>query len=209
MYDLYLQFCKDNNIHEELIAKRWKYIDRFDKQFKLSFKPLEMDTMDTWDYCDSFQARLKNNCLSQADGNKLIAEYDLHLTGSKIKVHNMEQEDFKQFNSLFTGKNAPFIHIQVRQENTGMIYLKTSFDGEFDAVDLNRIKRISARLEDGRRPRFPTHLPVKSAVPIYQTYYLCYLMYLVFAMHFIRICQRAMPTTVTSLDGDNSDSLEE
>jgi len=53
----------------------------------------------------------------------------------------MEQEDFLQFNELLIGKNAPFIHrkqnvekdkvllpssvhIQVRLENPGMIYLK-------------------------------------------------------------------------------------
>ncbi|GBN10679.1 hypothetical protein AVEN_126815-1 [Araneus ventricosus] len=86
------------------------------------------------------------------------------------------------------------VHIQVRQENLGMIYLKTSFDGEFDAVDQNRMKRICARLEDGRRPRFPTHLLVKSAVPTFQQKYkdlLSLLPYvLVFAMHFIRICQK-------------------
>jgi len=96
----------------------------------------------------------------------------------------MEQENFLKFNALFKGKNAPFIHrkqnvekekvllsssvhIQVRQENPGMIYLKSSFDGEFDVVDLNRIKRRSGRLEDSR-DKFLTHLPVKSAVPISQ-----------------------------------------
>ncbi|GBN69146.1 hypothetical protein AVEN_74858-1 [Araneus ventricosus] len=121
-----------------------------------------------------------------------------------FKGKNVQKEKFRL---------STCVQIQVRQENIRMIYLKTSFDGEFDAVDLNRIKRISAKLEDGRRPRFPTHLPVKSAVPISQQKYkdlLSLLPYvLVFAMHFIRICQKAMSTTVTLLEGDNSDSLEE
>jgi len=47
-----------------------------------------------------------------------------------------------------------------------MIYLKSSIEGEFNAVDLNRIK-ISGRLEDGR-PKFLTYLPVKSAISISQ-----------------------------------------
>ncbi|VVC41705.1 Hypothetical protein CINCED_3A020106 [Cinara cedri] len=98
---------------------------------------------------------------------------------SNYNVLNMEQ-DFLQFNALFKGKNAPFIHrkqnvekekvllsssvhIQVRQENPGIIYLKSSFDSEFDAVDLNRIKRRSRRLEDSK-DKFLTHLPMKSAV---------------------------------------------
>lgn len=407
MYDLYLQFCKDNNIHEELIAKKWKYFDVFDKQFKLSFKPPEVDTCDN---CDSFQARLKiYNCLSQADRDKLTAEYDSHLTESKRRynlksedtkmsktnpthkvltgdlqkclptplltngisfykrklwtlnytlfdssdnsvhcmmwdeskagrggeeissailkwaesviptsdvnettlwsdncygqnkniaiimcfffimqkypqikcvnikyllkghthmeadtihalierkrkklnnmtiltpwdwqqlvrqcsrnyyVHNMEQEDFKQFNTLFTGKNAPFIHrkknvekekvllstcvhIQVRQENIGMIYLKSSFDGEFDAVDLNRMKRRSGRLEDGR-PRFPTHLPVKSAVPISQQKFndlISLLPYVPSVCHaFYKNLPKSNVNNGDYPDGDDSDSLED
>ncbi|GBN72981.1 hypothetical protein AVEN_5842-1 [Araneus ventricosus] len=86
MYLLYLQFCKDNNIHEEIIAKKWKYFDVFDKQFKLSFKPPEIDACDN---CDSFQAKLKDNSLSQVDRDKLIAEYDVHLTESKRR-HNQK-----------------------------------------------------------------------------------------------------------------------
>lgn len=103
---------------------------------------------------------------------------------SNYNILDMEQEDFLQFNALFKGKNAPFIHrkqnvekkvllstsvhIQVRQENPGrFFYLKSSFDGKFDAVDLNRIKIRSGRLEDSR-DTFLTHLPVKSAVPISQ-----------------------------------------
>lgn len=92
----------------------------------------------------------------------------------------MEQIDFLQFNTLFKGKNVLFnrrkqngkiekvllssyVHIQMRQENTGMIYL----EGEFDTIDLNRIQKRSGRLEDGRST-FPTHLPVKTAVSISQ-----------------------------------------
>lgn len=43
-------------------------------------------------------------------------------------------------------------HYQLWQENKGIIYLKSSFEGEFNTVDLNRIK-ISRRLEE-RKPMF-------------------------------------------------------
>lgn len=56
MYDLYLEFCMGKNLKVELIAKKWKYFDVFDTQFKLSFKLPEVDTCNT---CDSFQAQFK------------------------------------------------------------------------------------------------------------------------------------------------------
>ncbi|GBL81894.1 hypothetical protein AVEN_266718-1 [Araneus ventricosus] len=100
MYDLSLQFCKYKNIHEKLIAKKWQYFDVSDKQFKLSFKPPEIDTCDI---CDSLQARLKDNCLSQTDRDKLIAEYDLHLTES-ARRYTIKSEDIKMSKTRPTHK---------------------------------------------------------------------------------------------------------
>lgn len=99
---------------------------------------------------------------------------------SNYHVHNMESEDFKKFNELFSGKNSPFIyrkknvdkepvllstcvHIQVRKEDIGMLYMKSSFDSEFEKVDLKRCRRQNVT--------FPTDLEVKSPVPISQKKY--------------------------------------
>ncbi|GBM86394.1 hypothetical protein AVEN_192160-1 [Araneus ventricosus] len=82
------------------MAKKWKYFDRFDQQFKLSLMPPEIDTCDN---CDSFQVRLNDNCLSQADRDKPIVEYDLHLTESKRR-YNLKSEDIKISNTNPTQK---------------------------------------------------------------------------------------------------------
>jgi len=44
--------------------------------------------------CDLFQVRLKDNCLTQIDKNKLTAEYDLNLIESKRR-YNLKSEDSK------------------------------------------------------------------------------------------------------------------
>lgn len=88
---LYQEFCKENNIPEEQISPKWKYFDVFDKQFKLSFKPPEVDTCDT---CDIFKARSKDNSLSQSEREKLTAEYDLHLNEAK-KRYSLKSADTK------------------------------------------------------------------------------------------------------------------
>ncbi|KAJ8867747.1 hypothetical protein PR048_031550 [Dryococelus australis] len=91
-----------------------------------------------------------------------------------------DKKIFKRFTSLFSGRSAQFIyrktsvekekvlrsscvHIQVQQENIAMLYMKSSFDSEFDTVDLNRLKRKSGRFEE---EKFPKILPVKFPVPI-------------------------------------------
>lgn len=79
-------------------------------------------------------------------------------------------------------KNSPFVHrkktienekflmsscahIQLRQQDIRIVYLKPTFDGEFQTVNLNRNLRKSQRLEEGRTT-FPPNLPIKEAVPI-------------------------------------------
>lgn len=54
------------------------------------------------------------------------------------------------------------VHIQLRQEDIGMIYLKSSFDGEFEVVDLNRNIRKSKRLDENGSK----NLLIKKSVPI-------------------------------------------
>ncbi|KAE9529157.1 hypothetical protein AGLY_011953 [Aphis glycines] len=89
---------------------------------------------------------------------------------SNYNVLNMEQEDFLQFNVLFEGKNS-FIGNKMLKKRKYFFHPLFTFKCDrkiqFDAVDLNRIKRRSGRLEDSR-DKFLTHLPVKSAVPISQ-----------------------------------------
>ncbi|KAJ8882014.1 hypothetical protein PR048_018502 [Dryococelus australis] len=48
---------------------------------------------------------------------------------------------------------------EVRQKNIGMLYMKSSFDSEFETIDRNRLKRRSGRFEE---EKFPTLLPAKS-----------------------------------------------
>lgn len=55
MYELYVEDCNKNDFNPMLRAKKWLYYDVFNKKFKLTFKPPEIDT------CDFFQAKLKNN----------------------------------------------------------------------------------------------------------------------------------------------------
>lgn len=101
----------------------------------------------------------------------------VHQCSNKYYMHNMEGEDFKKFSELFSGNNSPFIyrkknvgkepillstcvHFPARQEDIGMLYLKSSFDIEFEKADLRRFRR--------QKVTFPTDLEVKSPVPISQ-----------------------------------------
>lgn len=79
-------------------------------------------------------------------------------TSSKYSVINMELEDFKNFEALLKGKESPFVsrkldcdkkcvlmsqfvHIQVRRENLGHLFFKTSFDDDFSQVSYVRNRR--------------------------------------------------------------------
>lgn len=86
-----------------------------------------------------------------------------------FSVINMEISDFKNFMSLIQGTNAPFlhrkkletgedfkisqlVHIQVRSDQKGKVFCKTSFGGnDFKILDLNRISR---------KALFPEEIPV-------------------------------------------------
>ncbi|CAG9781780.1 unnamed protein product [Diatraea saccharalis] len=56
MYKLYVNKCKDNNMPDDKIPKKWLYDKIFNEHFNLSFYLPSVDTCDT---CDKFAAMLK------------------------------------------------------------------------------------------------------------------------------------------------------
>lgn len=88
MYELYTDDCNKKNIDPKLRAKKWLYYDIFNKQFKLSFKPPEIDTCDT---CDMFNAKLKND-LSQEEKDCIKADHDAHLNESRMR-YDLKKSD--------------------------------------------------------------------------------------------------------------------
>lgn len=91
-----------------------------------------------------------------------------------IIVYDMTLKDFYNFRSLFENSSSPFIkrkkgtekqqfqisetvHLQVRNEEFGILYYKTSFDGEFKKINLNRNVRRDGVL--------PSALPLINTKP--------------------------------------------
>lgn len=80
----------------------------------------------------------------------------VRITSSKFSVINMDTDDFLDFKSLYSDKNAPYIksrksesgntlkiseavHLQVKREHPGHLFFKTNFaDTEFEEVNFNR-----------------------------------------------------------------------
>lgn len=79
MYNLYLDYCKENNVEGEHFAKKWFYRKVFNARFNLSFKAPEVDVCDTR---NSFPAQLKGR-LDPIENDQIKTEYDTHLTESK------------------------------------------------------------------------------------------------------------------------------
>ena len=90
MYELYIDDSNQKNVDPKLRAKKWLYSDIFNKQFKLSFKPPQIDTCDT---CDLFYAKLKNN-LTQEEKESVNADHAAHLNESKTR-YNLKSIDTK------------------------------------------------------------------------------------------------------------------
>lgn len=82
-------------------------------------------------------------------------------TSKKYNVFNMELEDFKKFDTLFSGKDSPFIsrkvdvdktpvlfsncvQFEVRRDDIGKLFIKTSFEDEFTQVNLVRSRRAQS-----------------------------------------------------------------
>lgn len=100
----------------------------------------------------------------------------VRLTSSKYAVENMELQDFKRFDVLFTGTDAPFVSrktdadkqpflmstcvlLQVRQEAVGKLFFKVSFDDDFRVLDMTRSRRL-------HEMRWPSALPPISKDPL-------------------------------------------
>ncbi|KAG8294870.1 hypothetical protein J6590_108570 [Homalodisca vitripennis] len=96
IYQLYMDKCNESNVDPKLRAKKWLYSDIFNKEFKLSFKPPEIDTCDT---CSMLTAKLKND-LTEDEKNLVQADYDAHLIESKTR-YDLKQLDFTM------AKNSP------------------------------------------------------------------------------------------------------
>uniref|UniRef100_A0A6P7GVH8 Uncharacterized protein LOC114347223 isoform X2 n=1 Tax=Diabrotica virgifera virgifera TaxID=50390 RepID=A0A6P7GVH8_DIAVI len=94
MYELYIEDCNNNDFNPMLRAKKWLYYDVFNKKFKLTFKPPEIDTCDT---CDSFQAKLKNN-LTPDEKKSVEEEHNRHLDESKLR-YDLKSKDTKKANN--------------------------------------------------------------------------------------------------------------
>lgn len=79
MFELYIQDCIQKDVDPKIRAKKWLYNDLFNKKFKFSFKPPEIDTCDT---CDFFQAKMKNN-LTPEEKLSVEADHNAHINESK------------------------------------------------------------------------------------------------------------------------------
>lgn len=90
MYKLFFEECKENQIPEEEIPKKWLYADIFNTEFNLSFKEPNNDTCDA---CDEFIIKLKEN-LPNETRIDIQNKYDEHLldadTRYQLKKHDKE-----------------------------------------------------------------------------------------------------------------------
>lgn len=90
MYELFFEECKENQIPEEEIPKKWLYADIFNTEFNLSFKEPNNDTCDA---CDEFIIKLKEN-LPNETRIDIQNKYDEHLldadTRYQLKKHDKE-----------------------------------------------------------------------------------------------------------------------
>lgn len=88
MYELHIENCTQTNVDPSLRAKKWLYYDVFNKQFKLSFKPPEINTCDT---CDFFHAKLNNN-LTPDEKHSVETNHTAHLNEAKLG-YELRSED--------------------------------------------------------------------------------------------------------------------
>ncbi|KAJ8911240.1 hypothetical protein NQ315_012227, partial [Exocentrus adspersus] len=127
MYELFSEECRENEIPQEEIPKKWLYADIFNTEFNLSFKEPNNDTCDT---CDEFIIKLKENLPNETQHKYLlrghthmevdsvharierqmkaspdfsiITPWDwqqlMRLCNSNFKVREMQTLDFKNFN---------------------------------------------------------------------------------------------------------------
>lgn len=80
---MYVEFCAEENIPEENIAKAWLYRHIFNTEFNLGFNPPANDTCDD---CDAFVIKYKN-ATDESEKNNIKAEHDKHLQESHLRYH--------------------------------------------------------------------------------------------------------------------------
>lgn len=156
---LWTDNCYGQNKNKSLIMcffwllKKYPQLKKINQKFLLKgHTHMEADTVHAL-----IERKRKNTqtmtILTPWDWQQLVRQ-----TSKKYQVHNMEVDDFKNFESLFTGKTSPFVsrkvdvnkepffisqsvQLQVRQEDLGHLFLKTTFGGEFIEVDFVRFRR--------------------------------------------------------------------
>ncbi|KAG8313290.1 hypothetical protein J6590_108446 [Homalodisca vitripennis] len=135
------------------ILKKYPQLNKITQKFLLKgHTHMEADTVHA--LIERKRKKTQNmTILTPWDWQQLVRQ-----TSNKYQVHNMEVEDFKNFETLLTGKTSPFVSrkidvekmpffisqtvlMEVRQGNMGKLFLKTSFVGEYREVDFVRHRR--------------------------------------------------------------------
>nr|CAH7729983.1 unnamed protein product [Callosobruchus chinensis] len=88
MYRLYLEYCEEEFITKESVAKEWLYHEIFNYEFNYAFK---LPANDTCDLCDKFRLQLQE-ADSQDSRTKLQQQYDRHLNDASNR-YKMKAED--------------------------------------------------------------------------------------------------------------------
>nr|XP_037875673.1 uncharacterized protein LOC119630407 [Bombyx mori] len=81
LYSLYVEFCAEQNLPKENIAKAWLYRHIFNTEYNLGFNPPANDTCDD---CDAFVIKLKNTT-NETERDNIKAEHDIHLQESNLR----------------------------------------------------------------------------------------------------------------------------
>lgn len=91
LYQLYLEWCTEEDISKELVAKKWFYSKVFNTEYNLSFKSPEVDTCDD---CDTLIAKIKSS-ESETDKNQLQSQHEAHIHESKIR-YDIKHDDIER-----------------------------------------------------------------------------------------------------------------
>ncbi|VEN34042.1 unnamed protein product [Callosobruchus maculatus] len=94
MFKLYLEYCHEKLIPEELIGKEWLYSDVFNYEFNLAFKNPDLDTCDE---CDKYKIKMQE-AGSQDIRSSFQEEYEKHLedAGDRYKMKAADKQSSKE-----------------------------------------------------------------------------------------------------------------
>uniref|UniRef100_A0A2H1V0H9 SFRICE_000696 n=1 Tax=Spodoptera frugiperda TaxID=7108 RepID=A0A2H1V0H9_SPOFR len=85
LYSLYLEFCAEEGIPKENMAKAWLYRHIFNTEFNLGFNPPANDTCDD---CDTYVTKYKN-ATDETEKNNIKALHNKYLDESEIHVERI------------------------------------------------------------------------------------------------------------------------